>query len=127
MINNEEEIFNEISKKLREKFNDIFVIGEEISSNQPKMPAVSIIQFDNVVNKRYSTFNKIENVSISTFNINIYSNDSIDKKKECVDISIIIDGIISQHGYVRTFNQPMANAENTIARRIMKYIKNNEI
>lgn len=126
MIDKEDGLFAEIANELRKQFRDIYIIGKQLSSESPRFPAVSIIQENNVVNKRYSTFDEMENVAHITQYIEIYSNDKEQKEEICKSISLVIDNALKTHGYCRMLNQPMVNADDTIARRIMRYKKENE-
>lgn len=126
MIDKEDELFTVIAKELRKKFDGIYIIGKQLSSEPPRFPAVSIIQENNTVNTRYSTFNELENVAHITQYIEIYSNDKELKEEICKSISLAIDNVLKTHGYCRMLNQPMVNADDTIARRIMRYKKENE-
>lgn len=126
MIDKEDGLFAEIANELRKQFRDIYIIGKQLSSEPPRFPAVSTIQENNVVNKRYSTFDEMENVAHITQYIEIYSNDKEQKEEICKSISLAIDNVLKTHGYCRMLNQPMVNADDTIARRIMRYKKENE-
>lgn len=123
MVDKEDELFADIASELRKQFDDIYVIGKQLSSEPPRFPAVSIIQENNTVNTRYSTFNELENVACITQYIEIYSNDKERKEEICKSISIVIDDVLKTHGYCRMLNQPMINADDSIARRVMRYKK----
>lgn len=126
MVDKEDELFAVIAKELRKKFDGIYIIGKQLSSEPPRFPAVSIIQENNIVNTRYSTFDEMENVAHIAQYIEIYSNDKEQKEEICKSISLAIDNVLKTHGYCRMLNQPMVNADDTIARRIMRYKKENE-
>ena len=68
----------------------------------------------------------MENVAHITQYIEIYSNDKEQKEEICKSISLVIDYVLKNHGYYRMLNQPMVNADDTIARRVMRYKKENE-
>lgn len=123
MTDKENELFADIASELRKQFDDIYIIGKQLSSEPPRFPAVSIIQENNTVNARYSTFNELENVACITQYIEIYSNDSEQKEEVCKSISKVIDDVLKTHGYCRTLNQPMINVDDSIARRVMRYKK----
>lgn len=123
MIDKEDELFADIVSELRKQFDGIYVIGKQLSSEPPRFPAVSIIQENNTVNTRYSTFNELENVACITQYIEIYSNDREQKEEICKSISIVIDDVLKTHGYCRNLNQPMINVDDSIARRVMRYKK----
>lgn len=126
MIDKENEIFMAVATKLREQFDTIYVIGKQLSTEPPTFPAVSIIQENNIVNKRYSTFDEMENVVTLSLYIEIYSNDEEYKEEICKEVSVVIDDVLKTFEYYRTLNQPMVNADDTIARRVMRYTKENE-
>ena len=127
MINKETEVFDAVEKVLRNSFENIYIIPKSISTKPAIFPAVSIVLENNTPNTKYSTFNKIENVASSEYYIEIYSNDISNKEEICRTISVLIDDVFSDMRYVRKLNQAMQNADDTIARRIMRYAKNNEI
>lgn len=127
MVDREKEIFDSIAKELRNKYKTIYIIRKHLSSVPAIFPAVTIIQENNIVNKKYSTFTKLENVSISTFYIEIYSNDEELKEEICKNISMLIDDVLSKFNYLRKLNQPLSNADDSIARRVMRYTRENLI
>ena len=126
MTDKEDELFADIANNLRKKFDGIYIIGKQLSSEPPRFPAVSIVQENNIVNTKFSTFNELENVACITQYIEIYSNDNEQKEEICKSISLVVDNVLKFHGYIRMLNQPMVNADDTIARRIMRYKKENE-
>jgi len=126
VIDKEDGLFTEIANELRKQFHGIYIIGKQLSTEPPRFPAVSIVQENNVVNKRYSTFDEMENVAHITQYIEIYSNDKEQKEEICKSISSVLDNVLKFHDYCRMLNQPMVNADDTIARRIMRYKKENE-
>lgn len=126
MIDKEDGLFAEIANELRKQFHGIYIIGKQLSSEPPRFPAVSIVQENNIVNTKFSTFNKTENVACITQYIEIYSNDNEQKEEICKSISLVVDNVLKFYGYIRMLNQPMVNADDTIARRIMRYKKENE-
>lgn len=126
MIDREDGLFADIADHLRKQFDGIYIIGKQLSSEPPRFPAVSIVQENNIVNTKFSTLNELENVACITQYIEIYSNDKEQKEEICKSISLVIDNVLKFHGYCRMLNQPMVNADDTIARRIMRYKKENE-
>lgn len=126
MIDREDRLFVDIADNLRKKFDGIYIIGKQLSTEPPRFPAVSIVQENNIVNTKFSTFNELENVACITQYIEIYSNDNEQKEEICKSISLVVDNVLKFYGYIRMLNQPMVNADDTIARRIMRYKKENE-
>ncbi|MCI9092659.1 MAG: hypothetical protein HFF36_02575 [Coprobacillus sp.] len=117
----ENEIFKSISDRLRSEFESIYIIGEELSSKPPSFPSVSIVQNKNVINTRYSIFGKMNVVSSSEFKVEIFSNDKESGYEICLKIGNILDEIFTEYEYLRTFNEPVKNSDNTIYRRVMRF------
>lgn len=126
MINHETMVFDAVSAALRDAFDVIFISGVELVDTPPQFPAVSIVQTNNEVNMRGSTFEHIENAAIETYTFNIFSNlESLrDAKNQIQTIAEVIDEVMSGLFYPRIFSQPVANADAKISRRIVRYTKN---
>ena len=127
MIDNEAIVFEKVSEALRAEFEGIFITGTELMDTPPQFPAVSIVQTNSEVNKKYSTFEKVDNVASETYKFDIYSNleSQKDAKQQTKDIVAVVDGVMSGLFYPRTFCQPVANADAKIARRVARYTKTN--
>lgn len=129
MIDHESILFSAIATKLREEYGNenIYIIGEELSNDPPKFPAVSIVMTSSIVNDKFSTFNKIENVAIELYKVEAVSNDTDFGKEECKKIINIVDEIFESNNYIRTFNEPVASVNSNISRRVARYKNNNSI
>ena len=127
MIDKENEIFNTVSSALRKKFKGIYVVGTELTATPPKFPAVSFVQTNNVIKENYSTFNNLENVAQEDYKAEVCSNLTEGKEAQTKEITTAISDIMSGFGYIRTFCEPVANIDPTVARRISRYRKNNVI
>jgi hypothetical protein len=127
MIDKETEIFEAVSKELRKKFKGIYIIGAEMSPTPPKFPAVSFMQTNNAVKSEHSTFERNENVATEDYKAEAYSNLEKGKEAQTKEIIAIISDILSEYGYIRTFCEPVPNADATINRRMSRYRKNNVI
>ncbi len=127
MIDMEQLIYDEVSKALREAFSDIFITGVEIVSAPPHFPAASIVQKTSGVNKKYSTFEKVQNVAEEEYEFNIYSNLVSEKeaKQQTKDIVAVIDGVMSSLFYIRSFNQQIPSADTKNTRRVARYKNSN--
>ena len=125
MIDHEAELFNIVARKLREKYgaNNIYVIGEEVINEPPRYPSISIVQNDNIINDKYSTFKEQENVAIETYKVEVVSKDS-EQSKEIVDL---INEVFKEHNYLRTYNQPVFSVDTSNYRRIARFINKNSI
>lgn len=129
MIDYEDIVYDEVSSMLRAEFEGIFIIGVELTDAPPQFPAVSIIQANSKVNDRYSTFDYVENVASEEYRFDIYSNleDQKDAKQQTKDILAVIDGVMSDLFYIRSFCQPVPNADTKFTRRVARYKKDNVI
>ena len=125
MIDHEAELFNIVARKLREKYgaNNIYVIGEEVINEPPRYPSISIVQSDNIINDKYSTFKEQENVAIETYKVEVVSKDS-EQSKEIVDLN---NEVFKEHNYLRTYNQPVFSVNTSNYRRIARFINKNSI
>lgn len=125
MIDHEDKLFNLIATALRNVYGagNIYVIGEEVINEPPRFPSISVVQSDDIPNEKYSTFNKIENVAIESYKIEVVSKDS----KETKEIVDLIDNIFTEHGYIRTFNQPVFTVDSSIYRRIARFRNKNSL
>ena len=126
-MSNEDKVYDMVSKALREHFDTIFITGVELTSVPPKFPAVSIVLMDTTVNKKGSTFEKVDNVSTEAYTFNAFSNLESQKeaKEQVKQITDIIDEVMSSLFYVRSFCGPISNADPTITRRVARYKNEN--
>ena len=130
MIDIENEIFNEVSKKVREKFPDIYMTGEYVKSPS-SFPCASLIEVDN------STFSDTmttsgESHAVLMYELNVYSNKTKGKKAECKEIVALIDEILMGLNFTRIMLEPVPNQNDaTIYRMFGRYravvSKNNSI
>lgn len=127
MIDCEEIVYERVSSALRAKFKPIFITGVELTDVPPKFPAASIVQTNSEVNKRYSTFDNVENVASEEYKFDVYSNLTEQKraKQQTKDIIAVIDGVMSDLHYIRTFCQPIPSADSKYTRHVARYIKTN--
>lgn len=127
MIDYEDIIYDAVSTALRNAFDGIFIIGTEITDTPPQFPAVSIVQFNSTVNERYSTFEKVDNVTAEEYKFDVCSNleSQKDAKQQTKEILAVIDGVMSNFFYIRSFCQPIPSVDSKITRRVARYKNNN--
>ena len=125
MIDKESEVFKAVSEGLRKEYKGIYVVGTELATTPPRFPAVSFLQTNNTVRSEYSTFSHLENVVKEEYKAEVYSNLEKGKEQQTKEISKTISDIMRDLGYERTFCEPIANMDATIARRVSRFIKNN--
>lgn len=119
--------FESIKNLLREKYGKkIFISDTSLSDTIAKFPAVSIVESNNTVNSRYSTFESIENVAICDFDVNVYTNDEKNKDRQALEIMTLICDEFSRLRYLRTYESPINNLlDSSIVRRNAKFKKSN--
>lgn len=127
MIDKETEVFKAVASALRKKYKGIYVIGTELSSTPPKIPAVSIVQTNSMVKSEYSTFNSLENVVREDYKAEVCSNLEKGKEAQTKEITGVISDVMCGLGYERTFCEIVVNADATVNRRLSRYTKNNVI
>ena len=121
MINIENEIFNDVSTKVRTSVEDVYMSGEYVKS-PPNFPAVFLIEMDNTPVVATQTSTEMENHSSLMYEVNVYSNKKIGKKTECKKIIALIDEAMSALGFTRIMLQPIPNMDDaTIYRMTARY------
>ena len=121
MIDMETEIFNEVSKKVRERYPYIFMTGE-YSKIPPSFPCISLVEVDNAIFRNTQTTESMENHVEVTYELNVYSNRIKGKKAECKEIAGFIDKILIGLNFTRTMLEPIPNQDNaTIYRMLGRY------
>lgn len=121
MINVENEIFNIVSTKVRDKFPDIYMSGEYVKS-PPSFPATSLVEMDNTAYTSTQTSCENENHVSLMYEVNTYSNKVKGKKSECKEIMTLIDKEMTALGFTRTMLQPIPNMDDaTIYRMTARY------
>lgn len=127
MIDYEGIIYDAVSAALRSAFEGIFITGVEITDTPPQFPAVSIIQLDSTVNTKYSTFGKVDNVAAEEYKFDVYSNleSQKDAKQQTKNIIAVIDGVMANFFYIRSFCQPIPSVDKKTTRRVARYKNNN--
>lgn len=126
MIDNEKNVFNAVSAKLRSKYENIYIVGTELADTPPKFPAVSLVQTNNSIKTEHSTFDSLENVVREDYKAEVFSNLETGKEAQTKEITGVISDVMCYLGYERTFCEPIANGDSTIHRRVSRYT-NNEV
>lgn len=116
MIDIENYVFNNISKELRNKFQNIFVKSEYVK-NISDFPCVFINEKTNTVLQETSD-EVIENHANLMYQVDIFSNLTSSKKAECKKILKVVDEKMSEMGFVRILCEPIENLEDATIYRI---------
>lgn len=121
MINIENEIFNIVSTKVREKYPKIFMTGEYVKSPS-SFPCVSLIEVENQIYRNTRSTESIENHAQVLYEVNVYSNKTGGKRTESKEIISLIDNQMEKLGFTRTMMTPIPNEDNaTIYRIVARY------
>lgn len=121
MIDMENEIFNEVSERVRVKFPNIFMTGEYVKSPS-SFPCVSLVEADNATFRNSQTSDGKENHAAVMYELNVYSNKTKGKKAECKEIVAFIDEILMELNFTRLMLEPVPNQdEATIYRMLGRY------
>mgnify|MGYP004443412139 FL=1 len=116
MINCENEVYTKIVEVLKAKFEKINISNKYISTPS-SFPHVSIIQSDNSIIPSYTT--TVSEMAQVMFEINIYSNKTLDNKEECEHIAKLIDEVLFFMNFRRMTMSPVPNMEDTKVYRIV--------
>ncbi len=125
MIDKEKEVFDAVASRLREKYSVIYIVGDELVNAPKTFPAVVIRKSSSSVNKRYSTFDSLENVVREVYYCTIYSNLEKGKTAQCKDIAQTISDVMNELRYSRIYEEQLFNADPNIGRRVLKYSADN--
>ena len=121
MIDIENEVFGNVSEKLRAKYPGIYILGEYVKS-PPSFPSVSLIEMDNEIYRSTRTNESVENHVQVMYEINVYSNKTKGKKTEAKSIISIIDSEFERLGFTRIMYTPIPNElDATIYRIVARY------
>ena len=121
MIDAEQEIFSEISAKVRAKYPKIFMTGEYVSAPS-SFPCVSLVEIDNATFRNSQTQSGQENHVAVTYELNVYSNKKTGKKAECKEIAAFIDRLLMERNFTRMLLEPIPNTQDaTIYRMLGRY------
>lgn len=121
MIDIENEVFDRVAGKLREQYQNVYIVGEYVKSPY-RFPCVSLIEMSNQSYQRTEDSGGVENHASVMYEVNIYSNKTVGKKRECKEIAALVDEQMLKMGFARTMLQPIQNlGDATIYRMVGRY------
>lgn len=120
MIDIENIIFTRLAAAIRAEFQGSSVYGEFVEV-PASFPCVTIVEADNKVYERTRDLSGVEHHAQVMYEINIYTNDSHGKKSKAKAISSLIDGLMSDMLFTRTFRGQTPNIDRSIYRITMRY------
>ena len=121
MIDCEAKVFQACADAFRAAYPNGFIAGEYVAQ-PPKFPAVSVVEMDNNVDERAMDNGNIENAVNVMYQVDVYSNLNKGKKAQAKAIVALIDEVLAQYRFVRTFCNPIQNMNDaTIYRMTARY------
>ena len=121
MIDCEAKVFQACADAFRATYPNGYITPEYVSQ-PPKFPAASVVEMDNNVDERATDNGNIENAVNVMYQVDVYSNKNTGKKAQAKEIIALIDGVLAQYRFVRTYCNPVQNfADATIYRMTARY------
>lgn len=121
MIDVESVVFQKCADAFRAAYPNGFIAGEYVSQ-PPKFPAVMVVEMDNNVDERAIDNGNIENAVNVMYQVDVYSNLNKGKKAQAKAIIALIDEVLAQYRFIRTFCNPIQNMNDaTIYRMTARY------
>ena len=120
MIDVENIIFTRLATALRAAYSGISVYGEYVEV-PATFPCVTIVEADNQVLKQTRDLSGVEHYVKVMYEINVYSNKGNTKKSQAKEISNMIDGMMTDLLFTRTFMGQTPNIDRTIYRITLRY------
>lgn len=121
MIDCEAKVFQACADAFRAVYPNGFIAGEYVAQ-PPKFPAVSVVEMDNNVDERALDNGNVENAVNVMYQVDVYSNRNTGKKAQAKAIIALIDNVLAQYRFVRTFCNPVQNFNDaTIYRMTARY------
>ena len=119
MINIEEDVFDYIASSLKKKFSEV-TVGDE-TRTPASFPFVSVVEADNYAYDKTKDSGSLENHAVLMYEVNVYSNKTVGKKRECKDIFSYIDELFQKIGFVRTGKSTISINDATGYRLVGRY------
>lgn len=121
MIDHEPSVFQTCADAFRAQYPNGYITPEYVPK-PPKFPAVSVVEMDNNVDERAIDNGSIENAVNVMYQVDVYSSLNTGKKAQAKAIIALLDKVLSDHRFVRTFRNPVQNFNDaTIYRMTARY------
>jgi hypothetical protein len=121
MIDVESAVFQKCADAFRAAYPNGFIAGEYVSQ-PPKFPAVMVVEMDNNIDERAMDNGNVENAVNVMYQVDVYSNLNKGKKAQAKAIIALIDEVLAQYRFIRTFCKPIQNMNDaTIYRMTARY------
>lgn len=120
MIDIENIIFTDIATAVRAAFTGVTLYGEYVEA-PASFPCVTVVEADNAVYERTRDLDGIEHHAKVMYEINVFTNDAQAKKTKAKAIANVIDKVMSDRKFTRTFRGQTPNVDRSIYRITMRY------
>lgn len=121
MIDVESVVFQKCADAFRAAYPNGYITPEYVSQ-PPKFPAVMVVEMDNNVDERAIDNGNVENAVNVMYQVDVYSNLNKGKKAQAKAIVALIDEVLAQYRFIRTFCNPIQNMNDaTIYRMTARY------
>ena len=121
MIDVEPNVFQKCADAFRAAYPNGFIAGEYVSQ-PPKFPAVMVVEMDNNIDERAMDNGNVENAVNVMYQVDVFSNLNKGKKAQAKTIIALIDEVLAQYRFIRTFCNPIQNMNDaTIYRMTARY------
>ena len=117
MIDIENKVFDKIYTKVSAAYPEANITSEYVREVST-FPHVSIVEISNTVYRNASELSRVECMANITYEVNVYSNELIEKKQQCKEIIALIDETMASMGFIRTFLNPVQNMEDATIYRM---------
>lgn len=120
MIDVESTIFSTVATVVRAQYPDVFMTGEAVAA-PPKFPCVVLREMDNGTYQRTLDSSGVENHAQVMYQLEVYSNLSTGKKKQCKEIFALADEKMQNLGLVRVGGGPLEVPNSNLYRIVARY------
>ncbi len=118
MIDNEEDVFHQISDTLMSFFDSINVTDQKLRFYHSSYPVVSVVSTNNFIFEESLSLFETSCLSIEEFEFEIQSEKNMSEIKS---IMSIIDDVMTQMGYIRVYCGLDKDDKDTQFKRLMQY------
>ena len=117
MIDCENEIFDAVAKSVTAVYPSVSMSSEYVRTPSD-FPFVSLIEMSNTAYDKTQTSGSLEHHASLMYEVNVYSNKTSGKKRECKEIAALIDKELATLGFSRTMLQPIPNMDDATIYRV---------
>lgn len=118
MINHEKQNYQLISQTLKDHFENIQLTDQKLRFYQGTYPVVSFVSTNNYVLKDSLSFNTNERINFEEYDIEIQSDQDMNEIRNILDV---VDQIMEQLGYIRTYCGLDTQDKETKLKRLVQY------